>query len=175
MGWGGGGGKGGKQSFGIFHIPINYLVDNFNKLTQMAVIKSPYIQIQLVYIGSLPKVHKLRVCVPPPHTFWHLPTPLIVHIHHYGYYPFNGRLCSEAVKVELLSNTMHQISGFRCIGLMGTLFALSTIKLLTRYPRQTTHLVCMCPARLDINTNITPQQFTMLLEVPVMLTFNIFK
>ena len=23
----------------IFHIPINYLVDNFNKLTQMAVIK----------------------------------------------------------------------------------------------------------------------------------------
>ena len=32
-------------------------------------------------IGSLPKVHKLRVCVPPPppptHTFWHLPMPLI--------------------------------------------------------------------------------------------------
>ena len=28
-----------KQLFGIFHIPINYLVDNFNKLTQMAVIK----------------------------------------------------------------------------------------------------------------------------------------
>ena len=25
--------------FGIFHIPINYLVDNFNKLTQMAVSK----------------------------------------------------------------------------------------------------------------------------------------
>ena len=23
-----------KQLFGIFHIPINYLVDNFNKLTQ---------------------------------------------------------------------------------------------------------------------------------------------
>ena len=47
---------------------------NFNKLTQMAV----YIQIQLVYIGSLPKVHKLRVCVPPPPpTFWHLPTPLV--------------------------------------------------------------------------------------------------
>ena len=28
-----------KQLFDIFHIPINYLVDNFNKLTQMAVIK----------------------------------------------------------------------------------------------------------------------------------------
>ena len=28
-----------KQLFGIFHIPINYLVDSFNKLTQMAVIK----------------------------------------------------------------------------------------------------------------------------------------
>ena len=28
-----------KQLFGIFHIPNNYLVDNFNKLTQMAVIK----------------------------------------------------------------------------------------------------------------------------------------
>ena len=28
-----------KQLFGIFHIPINYLVDKFNKLTQMAVIK----------------------------------------------------------------------------------------------------------------------------------------
>ena len=28
-----------KQLFGIFHIPINYLVDNFNKLTQMAVSK----------------------------------------------------------------------------------------------------------------------------------------
>ena len=26
-------------AFFIFHIPINYLVDNFNKLTQMAVIK----------------------------------------------------------------------------------------------------------------------------------------
>ena len=53
------------ELFGIFHIPINYLVDNFNKLTQMAVIKQPYIQIQLVYIGSLPKVQKSRVCVPP--------------------------------------------------------------------------------------------------------------
>ena len=43
-------------------------MDNVNKLTQMAVSKKPYIQIQLVYIGSLPKVHKLRVCVPlPPH------------------------------------------------------------------------------------------------------------
>ena len=54
-------------------------MDNFNKLTQMAVRKWPYIQMQLVYIGSLPKVHTLRVCVPPPppHTFWHLPTPLI--------------------------------------------------------------------------------------------------
>ena len=31
----------------------------------MAVSKYPYIQIQLVYIGSLPKVHKLRICVPP--------------------------------------------------------------------------------------------------------------
>ena len=51
VGSGGGGGCGGgrgvkggiyntdKQFFGIFHIPINYLVDNFNKLTQMAVIK----------------------------------------------------------------------------------------------------------------------------------------
>ena len=28
-----------KQLFGIFHISINYLVDNFNKLIQMAVIK----------------------------------------------------------------------------------------------------------------------------------------
>ena len=28
-----------KQLFGIFHIPINYLVDNFNKMTQMDVIK----------------------------------------------------------------------------------------------------------------------------------------
>ena len=28
-----------KQLFDIFHIPINYLVDNFNKLIQMAVIK----------------------------------------------------------------------------------------------------------------------------------------
>ena len=28
-----------KQLFGIFHIPINYLVDNFIKLIQMAVIK----------------------------------------------------------------------------------------------------------------------------------------
>ena len=28
-----------KQLFEIFHIPINYLVDNFNKLIQMAVIK----------------------------------------------------------------------------------------------------------------------------------------
>ena len=28
-----------KQLFGIFRIPINYLVDNFNKLTQMTVIK----------------------------------------------------------------------------------------------------------------------------------------
>ena len=27
------------QLFGIFHIPNNYIVDNFNKLTQMAVIK----------------------------------------------------------------------------------------------------------------------------------------
>ena len=40
-------------------------MDNFNKLTQMAVSKLPYIQIQLVYIGSLPKVDKSRVCVPP--------------------------------------------------------------------------------------------------------------
>ena len=32
----------------------------------MDVSKLPYIQIQLVYIGSLPKVDKLRVCVPPP-------------------------------------------------------------------------------------------------------------
>ena len=42
-GGGGGGGGGGlwydKQLFDIFHIPNNYLVDNFNKLTQMAVIK----------------------------------------------------------------------------------------------------------------------------------------
>ena len=52
----------------------------------MAVSKQPYIQIQLVYIGSLPKVHKLRVCVPPPppppppthtHFLWHLPTPVL--------------------------------------------------------------------------------------------------
>ena len=28
-----------KQLVGIFHIPINYLVDNFIKLTQMAVVK----------------------------------------------------------------------------------------------------------------------------------------
>ena len=42
VGSGGGGGGGlwyDKQLFGIFHIPNNYLVDNFNKLTQMAVIK----------------------------------------------------------------------------------------------------------------------------------------
>ena len=32
----------------------------------MDVIKQPYIQIQLVYIDSLPKVQKSRVCVPPP-------------------------------------------------------------------------------------------------------------
>ena len=43
-------------------------MDNFNKLTQMAVSKQAYIQIQLVNIGSLPKIHKLRICVhhPPP-------------------------------------------------------------------------------------------------------------
>ena len=32
----------------------------------MAVSKEPFIQIQLTYIGPLPKVHKLRVYVPPP-------------------------------------------------------------------------------------------------------------
>ena len=63
------------NNLAFFHILVNYLVDNNNKLTQIAVSKLPYIQLQLVYIGSLPNVHKSRVCVPP--TFWHLATPLL--------------------------------------------------------------------------------------------------
>ena len=44
----------------------------------MTVSKEPYIQLQLVYIGSLPKVHKLRVCVPTPTP---PPTPHHTHTH----------------------------------------------------------------------------------------------
>ena len=59
-----------KQLFGIFHIPNNYHVDNFNKLTQMAVLNnhiSKYNSFILVlYRRYINYVSVCRPAPPPP-------------------------------------------------------------------------------------------------------------